>query len=153
MQAIWHTVIINYIKLADSRLYNVLGFADNSIYKQGMYVNNRKILSLNELEELDAKLDLAVIVAAREWYVIGEQLFDYFSDSNQFIGFFDINKSGEYMGYPIFYPTEDRIRSCSFIIVAVYAIDARQNIIKTLEQYRMVRNIDYILMCNEALNI
>lgn len=63
-----------YRKLQGNEIYDVIGFADNSIYKQGKYVNNLLIFSLEGLIELKERRDFAVIIAARSWHEIGAQL-------------------------------------------------------------------------------
>lgn len=63
-----------YRKLVNSDRYKVIGFADNSIYKQGNIVNNLLIMSINDLISLKKSIDFRVIIAAGRWFVIGEEL-------------------------------------------------------------------------------
>lgn len=63
-----------YRKLKNHKEYRIIGFADNSIHKQGMKVDNLLIYSVNELVELKKKQDFSVVIAARAWYQVGAQL-------------------------------------------------------------------------------
>lgn len=64
-------------KLQNSSRYRVIGFADNSIYKQGMFVDGKAIKSLDELVILNKSELFSVIIASNKWFVIGEQLENY----------------------------------------------------------------------------
>lgn len=66
-----------YRELLHSEQYEVIGFADNSPYKQNNTVGNYKILSMNDLINLKSVMDFAVIIAANGWFVIGEELEKY----------------------------------------------------------------------------
>lgn len=63
-----------YRELANNDQYEVIGFADNSPYKQHKTVGVYTILSLDDLIKLKAEKDFAVIIAANKWFVIGEEL-------------------------------------------------------------------------------
>jgi SAM-dependent methyltransferase len=63
-----------YRELVKSSRYKVIGFADNSVKKQGMRINGNKILSLEELCSLKEEQDFSVIIASSKWYIIGQQL-------------------------------------------------------------------------------
>lgn len=64
-----------YRELANNdHQYEVIGFADNSPYKQHKTVGTYTILSLDDLIKLKTKKDFAVIIAANKWFVIGEEL-------------------------------------------------------------------------------
>lgn len=63
-----------YKKLLYSDRYEVISFADNSMYKKGNIVDADTIKTVDELAELKDKIDFSVIIAARKWYEIGEQL-------------------------------------------------------------------------------
>lgn len=55
-------------KIYRDEKYNLLGFADNSIYKQGNYVYDAKILSMEELVELKKSTEFSVIIACEAYY-------------------------------------------------------------------------------------
>lgn len=61
-------------KLENSPKYRVIGFADNSAAKQRMIVNSCEIKSLDDLNVLKNQKDFSVIIAAKKWFIIGEQL-------------------------------------------------------------------------------
>ena len=63
-----------YRELANRNQYEVIGFADNSPYKQHKSVGKHTIMSLNDLIDLKSEEDFSVIIAANRWFVIGEQL-------------------------------------------------------------------------------
>lgn len=63
-----------YRKFADSGEYEVIGFADNSVYKQGKIVNGLPIMSMYDLIQLKNVANFAVIIASCKWFVIGEEL-------------------------------------------------------------------------------
>lgn len=66
-----------YRELLNSKQYEVIGFADNSPYKQNNTVGNFKILSMNDLINLKSAMDYSVIIAANSWFIIGEDLEKY----------------------------------------------------------------------------
>jgi hypothetical protein len=61
-------------ELKKSGTYKILGFADNAVCKQGMYVDGEKIKSLEDLSELKNEIEFSVIIASRKYYIIGQQL-------------------------------------------------------------------------------
>lgn len=61
-----------YRELKSSNAYDVVGFADNSVYKYGNYVGSYKIMSVDELVLLKKGVDFSTIIASEEWYEIGE---------------------------------------------------------------------------------
>ena len=63
-----------YRKLVDSDRYEVIGFADNSPYKQHKNVGKYNILSINDLINLKSDIDYSVVIAANKWFMIGEEL-------------------------------------------------------------------------------
>lgn len=63
-----------YRELVNDADYKVIGFADNSIYKQGNIVGKFTILSMQDLLHLKLKIDFSVIIAARQWFIVGEEL-------------------------------------------------------------------------------
>lgn len=63
-----------YRDLSSSKEYEVIGFADNSVYKQGNYVGDQPILSLDDLVHLNLTTDFSVIISANRWFEIGAQL-------------------------------------------------------------------------------
>lgn len=66
-----------YRTLMNSDQYEVIGFADNSPYKQNHMVGQYKILSLDDLIELKLVENFSVIIAANKWFVVGEELEKY----------------------------------------------------------------------------
>ena len=66
-----------YRELEDSNKYNVIGFADNSLYKQGNRVGSNIIMSMDELIQLKETVDYSVLIDAKKWYEIGQQLENY----------------------------------------------------------------------------
>ncbi len=63
-----------YRELANNDQYEVIGFADNSPYKQHKFVGKYNILSLNDLINLRLEGDFSVVIAANKWFMIGEEL-------------------------------------------------------------------------------
>lgn len=63
-----------YRELINNDQYEVIGFADNSPYKQHKIVGKYMILSLDNLIELKDEKNFSVIIAAKKWFVIGEEL-------------------------------------------------------------------------------
>lgn len=63
-----------YRELADSDECEVIGFADNSPYKQHKTVGKYNIFSLNDLVNLKSEKEFSVVIAANKWFVIGEEL-------------------------------------------------------------------------------
>lgn len=63
-----------YRELAVQSKYQMIGFADNSPYKKGNIVGEYNIFSLNDLVQLRTVTDFAVIIAASQWFIIGEEL-------------------------------------------------------------------------------
>ena len=63
-----------YRELLNSRQYAVIGFADNSPYKQGMFVDECQVKSMHELIDIKRHIKFSVIIASKKWYIIGEQL-------------------------------------------------------------------------------
>lgn len=63
-----------YRELVNRDEFEIIGFADNSIYKQGNLVAGHTVLSMEELIHLKTSIDFSVVIAADKWYEIGEQL-------------------------------------------------------------------------------
>ncbi len=63
-----------YRKLVNDNKYKVIGFADNSRFKQGNFVDGYPILSMDELAGLKVTVHFSVIIAASKWFEIGRQL-------------------------------------------------------------------------------
>lgn len=63
-----------YRELVNNGQYEVIGFADNSPYKQHKRVGEYVILSLDDLMKLKGEKDFSVIITANRWFVIGEEL-------------------------------------------------------------------------------
>lgn len=63
-----------YMELIDKDEYEVIGFADNSTYKQGNFVNNLPIMPMIDLIKLKETTDYRVIIASGKWFVIGVEL-------------------------------------------------------------------------------
>ena len=63
-----------YRELANHKKYEIIGFADNSPYKQHKSVGEYTILSVSDLINLKSEKDFSVIIAANKWFVIGEEL-------------------------------------------------------------------------------
>lgn len=82
-----------YRELAVWDKYEMIGFADNSPYKIGKLVGNHKIFSLNDLMQLKIVTNFAVIIAARQWFMIGEELEKYH------INIEGVYRNGEIMQY------------------------------------------------------
>ena len=64
-------------------------------------------------------------------------------------GFIDIKKQGEHLGYAIFAPDDSRAISCDVIIVSIFDIEARRNIMKYLDNLGRIRNVNYVLLFND----
>lgn len=63
-----------YRQLKNSDQYEVIGFADNSPYKQHKCVGRHNILSINDLTDLKSERNFSVVIAANKWFMIGEEL-------------------------------------------------------------------------------
>jgi hypothetical protein len=63
-----------YRELKNNNIYKILGFADNAVCKQGMYVDGTKIKSLEDLIKLKYDKEFSVIIASNKYYIIGKQL-------------------------------------------------------------------------------
>lgn len=72
----WGGVLL-YRELISSDKYKFIGFADNSIYKQGNIVDDFPIMSVDDLVHLKETTDYAVIIAAKKWFIIGQELEKY----------------------------------------------------------------------------
>lgn len=68
--------------------YNLLGFADNSPYKQGNYAYDYPIRSISELTQLNEEMELSVIIACKDYY---EEIIKQCEDNN-------IKIEGVYLG-------------------------------------------------------
>lgn len=55
-------------KIYHDQNYKLCGFVDNSIYKQGNYAYDSKILSFSELVEMSKEKEIFVIIACKEHY-------------------------------------------------------------------------------------
>lgn len=53
--------------------YQFCGFADNSEYKKGYYVDGQKIVDIDELSIINRESDISVIIAAARWWEIADQ--------------------------------------------------------------------------------
>lgn len=63
-----------WLKLEKLEEYNLLGFADNSLVKQGRMAFDQPIKSLDDLEILNQQISFSVVIASSEWMIIKEQL-------------------------------------------------------------------------------
>lgn len=54
--------------------YNLIGFADNSLAKQGKIAFEKPIKSLDDLEALNQKLSFSVVIASSKWMTMKKQL-------------------------------------------------------------------------------
>lgn len=66
--------VLLYRQLIAHDKYEVIGFADNSIYKQGNMVNNLPIMSMGAVTKLKETIEFRVIIASSKWFIIGEEL-------------------------------------------------------------------------------
>ena len=66
-----------YRKIKNDNEYTVIGFADNSVYKQNKIVGDHPIMSMSDLARLNEDTDFAVIIAANKWFIIGQKLEEY----------------------------------------------------------------------------
>lgn len=82
-----------YRKLVATDKFKIVGFADNSIYKQGKIVNGSSIMSMGDLIQLKDMIDFAVIIAAEKWFIIGEEL------EKAGIRIYGVYKDGEIIEY------------------------------------------------------
>ena len=53
--------------------YEFIGFADNSVYKQGNYVYGKPIYSMEELCELNRNKEISVIIAIEKWKEVADE--------------------------------------------------------------------------------
>lgn len=63
-----------YLKLEQEGIYNLLGFADNSLAKQGRIAFEKPVKSLDDLEILNQQVSFSVVIASSKWMTIKEQL-------------------------------------------------------------------------------
>jgi len=66
-----------YRRIKKENVYEVIGFADNSVYKIGNMAGGGIIRSMEDLIQLKNDIDFSVIIAARKWYDIGVELERY----------------------------------------------------------------------------
>lgn len=62
-----------YQWLGKNEEFHVLGFADNSPYKHGHYVNEQPISSIEKIKSLNDVISFSVVIAARKWWEIAKQ--------------------------------------------------------------------------------
>lgn len=94
-----------------------------------------------------------VIWGAGFWGSIALDWLKLLKDKIELVGFIDVNKHGEYLGYPIVENKKNAITLCATIIVALENELARLDIMNYLEINGKVRNIDYFLVCNGPIRI
>ena len=63
-----------WLELEKTGVYNLLGFADNSLVKQGKIAFGVPIKSLLDLEILKRKVLFSVVIASTQWMIIKKQL-------------------------------------------------------------------------------
>ncbi len=63
-----------WLKLEEQGEYHLLGFADNSLVKQGRIAFGKPIRSLDDLEILNQQISFSVVIASQKWMTIKEQL-------------------------------------------------------------------------------
>lgn len=63
-----------WLKLEEQNKYNLIGFADNSLAKQGKIAFDKPIKSLSDLEILNQQISYSVVIASSKWMTIKEQL-------------------------------------------------------------------------------
>lgn len=63
-----------YQKLSTYKEYNMLGFADNSIYKQGNIAFDYPIRSMDQLDILSKEKNISIVIASNYWAEIGIEL-------------------------------------------------------------------------------
>ncbi len=63
-----------YRNLMNKGEFDIIGFADNSVYKQGKMVAGNVIMSMEDLVRLKSSMDFSIVIAAHMWREIGEQL-------------------------------------------------------------------------------
>ncbi len=63
-------------------------------------------------------------------------------------GFFDINKTGDFEGYPIEYPSDESIKEKNVILISIGNMEIGKQIKDRLDALGKVRNRDYFFMVN-----
>lgn len=74
-------------------------------------------------------------------------------DQIEIIGFIDIRKQGNYLGYPIVQDKDDAIKICGAIFVAVACEQDRLDIMLYLDERGKVRNKDYFMAINGPVRL
>lgn len=69
------------------------------------------------------------------------------------VGFIDMNKRGEYLGYPIIQDKDAAIEKCGAVFVAVLREKDRLEIMAYLDEHGKVRNRDYFMIYNAPVRI
>lgn len=95
-----------------------------------------------------------VIWGAGEW---GETILEWLhhlgGDEIEIMGFIDMKKQGEYLGYPIIQDRDNVIKECGVIFVAVARGKDCLDIMSYLDKRGKVRNRDYFMVINGPMRI
>lgn len=89
-----------------------------------------------------------VIWGAGYWGGITLSGISFLEEQIDFLGFIDLKKKGEYLGYPILQDRDNVIAECGVILVALADHAGILEIMNYLDEREKVRNRDYFLICN-----
>ena len=132
----------------DEFLYNIYDKICDDVKKHSLFTQSRVWYLYNLKKQiLKNKICKCMIWGAGSNAVIAKEWCDYLE--LKCCGFIDVKKRGAIMGYRIYAPEDKIIEQGGFIIVSVYDLEARKNIMRELERTGHVRNVNYILMFND----
>lgn len=94
-----------------------------------------------------------MIWGAGFWGAIALEWLEPLQGKIEFAGFIDVNKKGEYLGYPIAANRNEAILECDIVLVAVADSEAILEIMGNLEKHDKERNKDYFLLNNFPIRI
>ncbi len=101
----------------------------------------------------DKMPEKTVIWGAGYWGKIALEWMAALKCGKQLIGFIDSYKEGEYLNYPILKSNRDVIQGCDLILVAIWDIHDRLEIMDYLEKCGKKRNKDYFMVLNAPIRI
>lgn len=94
-----------------------------------------------------------VIWGAGEFGKVALEWIKILECESRLIGYIDIYKTGEYLGYPILEEKEQVVKSCDMVLVAIGDTNSCLEVMAYLEQCGKRRNKDYFLILNNPIRI
>ena len=65
-------------------------------------------------------------------------------------GFLDTSKKGEYLGYSVYEPSNERLKSVDVVFVAIADFDVCRKLVQRMEEIGKARNQDFFLLVNNS---